>query len=102
MITTKYRARVILLHVLRLCILFIFPGLSFSQDTLKTIPDGTEGMVFVIRGVDSVTGKPAKLPPNEFASNGYSTMKVGLGYNHDFVNYAMSNTFRQQMDSAGL
>lgn len=63
--------------------------------------DGTEGVVHVIYGVDSVTGKPAKLPPNEF-DNGYSTFKVGLGYNHDFVNYVMSDNFKQQMDSAGL
>ena len=64
-------------------------------DSVKTVPDGTEGAVHVVHS------KAAKLPINEF-DNDFSTFKLGLGYNHDFVTYIQDDVFKQQMDSAGL
>jgi len=82
-------------------ILLILPYHSFSQEEKKTVPDGTEGAVHYIHGIDTVTGRAEKLAPNEF-DNSYSTFKIGLGYNHDYVTYIKSDVFKQQMDSGGF
>jgi phosphate-selective porin OprO and OprP len=102
MMKVNFPARVSLLHVLLILAPLILPVLSYGQqDTTNTVPDGTEGAIHKIYGVDSVTGRAEKLPMNEF-DNAYSTFKIGLGYNHDFVNYIQDDVFKQQMDTAGF
>ncbi|MBZ5859368.1 OprO/OprP family phosphate-selective porin [Flavihumibacter profundi] len=101
MMNVKFPARVIILHVLVVLAPLILPDQSYGQDTTKTVPDGTEGDVHEIRGVDSITGKEEKLPMNEF-ENSYSTFKVGLIFKQDFVNYIQDDVFKQQMDTAGF
>lgn len=96
-ITKRHRAAH-LFSSLTLAVLLIIPFQSFSQEEKKTVPDGTEGAVHVLHGVDSVTGKAEKLPANEF-DNSYSTFKIGAGYIHDYVTYVQSDVFKQQMDS---
>src|SRR4030095_5592054 len=76
----------------------IFTNTSWGQEPAKTIPDGTDGSVLVIRTEDSLA---KKLPANEFDGS-LSTFKIGLGYIHDAVTYIQSDVFKQQMDSAGL
>jgi phosphate-selective porin OprO and OprP len=71
---------------------------AHGQQPVKTIPDGTDGLVHTVRPYDSVI---KKLPPNEFDGS-YSTFKIGMGYIHDFVAYSQDKVFKQQMDSAGL
>src|SRR5436309_858983 len=67
-------------------------------DTLKLVPDGTEGVMLAIRPEDAAV---QKLPPNEFIGKG-STFRIGMGYIQDFTTYAQSATFKQQMDSLGI
>jgi len=68
-----------------------------AQNSTKTLPNGTDGLVFTPYTSDSTK----KMKPNEFDGS-YSTFKIGLGYIHDFVAYSESDKFRQQMDTAGL
>jgi phosphate-selective porin OprO/OprP len=76
----------------------IFPVCLYPQDTTKrTLPDGTDGLVFATAATDSVV----KEKPNEFIGP-VSTAKIGLGYIHDFVAYSESKDFLKQMDSAGF
>ena len=82
-------------------VLLLNTGL-LAQDTTKTVPDGTEGVVFTVRPVDTIlVDKKKDLPPNEFEGT-HSTFRVGLGYIGDFSAYSQSAVFKQQMDSAGL
>ncbi len=78
----------------------LFPEWSFSQDN-NTIPNGTDGSELTVPVIDSVTGKPTNLPPNEVNTN-FSTVRVGIGYNHDLVTYIQDDVFKQQMDSANI
>jgi phosphate-selective porin OprO/OprP len=73
---------------------------SFSQKEkeIKTVPDGTDGTVHIIRPEDSVA---KKLPPNEF-NGSHSTFKVGLGFLPEYATYVQDDIFKKQMDSAGL
>jgi phosphate-selective porin OprO and OprP len=79
----------------------IVPDRVCAQKPDSTQPDGTDGMVFTIPGVDSATGKQKNLVANEFG-NSYATFKIGLGFIDDFVAYKYSKVFRQQMDTAGF
>jgi phosphate-selective porin OprO and OprP len=91
-----------LLPILVVIFFMVTPSISFAQkDTVKTIPDGTEGVVHVVHGSDTGAIKPKTLPPNEF-EGAYSTFKIGGGYIHDFSAYMQSDVFKEQMDSAGL
>jgi len=83
---------------LLVAVILILPDLSYCQTPNKTVPDGTEGVVHIIRPVDSMA---KKLPPNEFEGS-VSTFKVGLGYILDGTTFKQSSVFKQQMDSAGL
>jgi len=78
--------------------MLMLPDRSSCQTPIKTVPDGTEGVVHIIRPMDSLA---KKLPPNEFEGS-VSTFKIGLGYILDGTTYAQSAVFKQQMDSAGL
>ncbi len=86
------------LAALWVAIILMFPDPSSCQTPIKTVPDGTEGVVHIIRPVDSMA---KKLPPNEFVGS-VSTFKVGLGYILDGTTFKQSAVFKQQMDSAGL
>ena len=87
--------------LIALCFMQVFSATLYAQNPPKTLPDGTDGSVFVIPPLDSATGRPKGDKPNEFY-NSYSTFKIGLGYIHDFVAYNESKVFKQQMDSAGF
>lgn len=75
---------------------------GYSQDTSKSLPDGTNGFYFTARTADTVFAiNKEDLAPNEFV--GTSAMfRVGAGYIGDFTAYALSDIFKQQMDSANL
>lgn len=77
----------------------LFAGQSFSQDSLKTTPNGTDGMVFIVR--DTGVAEIKKLPPNEFQGS-KSNFKIGFGFIYDFATYAKDEVFEQQLDSAKL
>lgn len=70
----------------------ILPLFTWSQDTTKLLPNGTDGLTFN----PADTGKNMK--DNEF-DGPKATFKIGLGYIHDFVAYSESDKFKQQMDS---
>ena len=80
------------------CYLLLLLNNSLAQEPVKTLPDGTDGSIFIVRKEDSIA---KELPPNEF-NGSITTFKIGLGFIHDFAAYSQSATFRQQMDSAGL
>jgi phosphate-selective porin OprO and OprP len=96
-----------------LCLFFIFiqflPTKIFSQDQSKqpqdiskSLPNGTDGLTFYPRIVDTVfVNKASDLPWNEFEGR-YSTFKIGAGYIGDFTAYSEDRVFRQQMDSLGI
>jgi len=92
--------------VILLFIIFLFPTISFAQDstqkkggdTVKLVPDGTEGVQLAIRKEGTM---PKQLPPNEFEGSA-STFRIGMGYIGDFTTHIQSKEFKQQMDSAGL
>lgn len=99
--------RIISQTIMLVLLLLVIPGISRGQkdttgqrDTVKIIPDGTEGVVHVVHA-DSGAIKTKSLPPNEF-EGAYSTFRVGFGYIHDFAAHIQSNTFKEQMDSANL
>src|SRR3982751_3189785 len=69
-------------------LLFILPNALQAQDTSKTLPNGTDGLVFKKSQADSVfVNTETDLAPNEFRGT-FSTMKVGLGYIGDFTTYS--------------
>lgn len=78
-------------------LIYLLPTQLFAQDSTKELPDGTEGVLFPTNTRDI----QKKMQPNEF-DGPVSTLKLGIGYNHDFVAYRESDLFKQQMDSAGL
>lgn len=71
---------------------------QYGGDTLKLVPDGTEGVLLAVRKEETPV---KKFPPNEFDGS-VSTFRIGLGYIHDATTYIQSSTFKQQMDSANL
>ena len=79
-------------------VFLLLSGLSYGQKPDKPVPDGTDGQIFTIRPEDSLA---KRLPANEFDGS-YSTLKIGLGYIHDYATFSQSEVFKQQMDSAGL
>ena len=77
------------------------PG-SFSQENPKTLPNGTDGLVFTPRAADTVfVDKKSDLEANEFEGK-YATFRIGMGYIGDFTAYSQDKVFKQQMDSANL
>ena len=68
------------------------------QDSVRSVPDGTTGLVLEI-GPDDYLKK--KRPANEFEGT-YSTIRFGLGYILDGATYSQNAVFKQQMDSADL
>jgi phosphate-selective porin OprO/OprP len=83
-------------------VLVALPGVIYSQDTTKVLPNGTDGLLFQPRAADSTfIRKKSDLAPNEFEGT-YSTFRIGLGYIGDATAYSQDKVFRQQMDSAGL
>ena len=77
-------------------------GQETKKDTTKTLPDGTEGLVFTPRPIDSVLINAKKtLAPNEFEGT-HSTFRIGFGYIGDATTYVQDDVFKRQMDSLGL
>ncbi len=77
----------------------------YSQEKPKkdsTLPDGTEGVVFTPKPIDSalINAKKA-LGPNEFEGT-HSTFRIGFGYIADGTTYSQDETFKKQMDSLGI
>ncbi len=70
---------------------------SFSQEKTKTIPDGTEGEVLVVK--DTVAGIKPKKSWNEF-NLGFTTLKIGGGFLVDYAAYSQDAEGKNQMDSA--
>ena len=81
----------------------ISPLSLFAQsDTFKTVPNGTDGLSFKVKPIDTVlVDKKDELAPNEFEGT-YSTFRIGLGYIGDFTTHSYDATFRQQLDSMDL
>lgn len=71
---------------------------QYGGDTLKMVPDGTEGVLLAVRKDETPV---KKFPPNEFDGS-VSSFRIGLGYIHDATTYIQSDEFKKQMDSAGL
>src|SRR5262245_53568060 len=89
-------------YVAMFLLILIAAGNTYAQDTTKTVPDGTEGVVFTVRAVDTVlVNKKKELPPNEFEGT-HSTFRIGLGYIGDYSVYVQDDVFKKQMDSANL
>jgi len=72
--------------------------LMFGQDTLKTVPNGTDGLVLTIYPKDTAA---QKLPPTDF-NGSLTSFKIGMGYIVDGATYVKSDEFNKQLDSAGL
>jgi phosphate-selective porin OprO/OprP len=69
------------------------------QEISKSLPNGTDGLIFYKRATDTVfINKKLDLPWNEFQGTS-STFKIGAGYIGDFTSYSESEVFKQQMDS---
>jgi phosphate-selective porin OprO/OprP len=89
---------------LMVLVLFMLPYKmqAQGQDTSKTLPNGTDGLVFKKNEADSTFIKTkTDLQPNEFEGE-YSTFRIGMGFIGDFTSYSQSKIFKQQMDSAKL
>jgi phosphate-selective porin OprO/OprP len=71
------------------------PFISFSQDTLKTVPDGTEGERLEL--IDSL--QPTKKPWNVF-NLGFTTVKIGLAFLYEYAGFSQDVIGKRQMDSA--
>jgi phosphate-selective porin OprO/OprP len=69
-----------------------------KKDTIKTVPDGTEGILYQ---VDSATGKMENPKPNDFDGS-ISTFRIGMGFIYDVATYIQDDVFKQQVDSAGV
>src|ERR1700756_4781375 len=89
--------------ILTIMLCMLFPLFVYAQqDTVKTLPNGTDGLEFIERPIDTVlVHKKKELPANEFEGT-YSTYRIGMGYIGDFTAYGQSATFKRQMDSLGL
>src|SRR4051812_5802700 len=90
-------------------LLFLLPMAGLAQkdtalsklqggDTLKVVPDGTEGVQLAVR---SEIPAVKKLPWNEFEGSS-SSFRIGMGYIQDFSTNIQDETFKKQMDSAGV
>jgi phosphate-selective porin OprO/OprP len=70
-----------------------------QSDTVKTVPDGTEGVEHKVRAIDTIlVDKKKELGPNEFEGT-HSTFRIGMGYIGDFTAYSYDATFADQLDS---
>ena len=73
-------------------IIFIHPVYA-QTDTIKKIPDGSEGVFLNVYPTDSLI---KKLPPNEFEGS-KATFKIGMGFIYDYTTYVQSDVFKEQM-----
>jgi phosphate-selective porin OprO/OprP len=71
-----------------------------AQDSTKTVPDGSEGLMLTVPEKDA-SGKATNMQPNE-ANTKVSTFKIGMGFIYDVAAHQQSAEFKQQMDSANL
>src|SRR4051794_12590069 len=74
-------------------VLFLLPCKLLSQDTARVVPDGTEGVLYVVPPPDSAA---KNLPANEFNGR-FTTIKLGMGFIYDGVAYKQSDEFKRQM-----
>jgi phosphate-selective porin OprO/OprP len=82
-------------------LLFITSGNLLAQQEKKTLPDGTEGEVFIIPVKDSTSNKKKALQWNEF-DLGFTTIKFGAGLLYDYASFSQDADAEAQMDSAGV
>jgi phosphate-selective porin OprO/OprP len=92
---TSYQCLQFLQAGLLVCLLLALPCGALAQDTINTVPDGTEGEVMQV--LDSNTPVD-KRPWNVFDSR-YSTLKFGLGFLYEYAGYAPDDTTVRQVDS---
>lgn len=88
---------------IRTCFLysvFLIPVLSFSQDSLKVIPDGTEGEV-----LDTVSAKTGDTKSRFRRWNLFpgkiTSFKLGAGFLYEYAAYSQNQEGKQQTDSLG-
>jgi phosphate-selective porin OprO/OprP len=78
-----------------LLLMVILPFRGFSQDTVKKVPDGTEGETLDAKGSTFAKNKAW----NEF-DLGFTTFKIGLGFLYEYGGFSQDATGKQQMDLA--
>ncbi|HEY5746162.1 MAG TPA: porin [Chryseolinea sp.] len=77
--------------------LVILPAISYGQDSIKYIPDGTEGEMLEVVKTDSVPkGKRWRLFPGRI-----TTFKFGAAFFYDYAAYSQDANSKRQADSAG-
>jgi phosphate-selective porin OprO/OprP len=84
------------------CILLVFqliPFLFYAQDTLKVVPDGTEGEVLLTP--DSLNKAVKTKKPWNQINLGFTTLKIGVGFLYEFATYAQDEKGEIQTDSIG-
>lgn len=67
----------------------------YGQDTIRTVPDGTEGEVMQV--LDSNT--PVDERPWNVFDGRFTTLKFGLGFLYEYAAFAPDETAERQMDS---
>ena len=95
--------------IMLITLIQVLPARMYSQDLSKeaqelkkSLPNGTDGLIFYPRKADTVfINKVHDLPGNEFEGSA-STFKIGAGYIGDYTFYSENDVFKQQMDSLGL
>jgi phosphate-selective porin OprO/OprP len=89
-----------LLHLSLIVMLMVLSNYSYSQDSIRYIPDGTEGEFLEVVEADSVPprwrDKRWRLFPGRF-----STLKLGGGFLYEFAGFTQDDASRIQADSAG-
>jgi len=76
----------------------LLPCSVYCQDSLKVVPNGTEGLLDT---VNAVTGKTKNPKANDF-DGPVSTFRIGMGLIYDFTTYAQDDVFKEQMDTANV
>ncbi|NEU09579.1 porin [Flavihumibacter sp. R14] len=78
------------------CLMLILPDRGFGQDTIKVIPDGTEGETLPL--IDSTTKKK---PFNSF-NLGFTSFKIGVAFLYEYAGFSQDDEGKRQMDSANV
>jgi phosphate-selective porin OprO/OprP len=74
---------------------------SFSQDTVRYVPNGTEGEVIPTLDARNKNNKPDKKQWNTF-NLGFTTLTLGGGFLLDYAGYLQNDNGNKQMDSANV
>jgi phosphate-selective porin OprO and OprP len=79
--------------------MFLTPQRSMSQDSLKYIPDGTEGEQLEV--VNETLPQKWRDKRWRLFSGRFSTLKLGGGFLYEYAGYVQDKKGKQQMDSIG-